>query len=166
MREFDSNGLRLAEYQGKIFEYSHDFFDCSTNIFIRRFVHSNLLKSIDKNDSSLLSLDPYEGLESIKEQFGESDYGSFKQNKEALFWVGYFYRYISYTRNVDTVFLMKIFDYRKMFEVYYVYHTQDFEWCIADLLEIYGYSEDIFDPNYRLRIAIKKLRLSKNECQI
>jgi len=157
MRDFDKNGLRLAEYQGKLFEESHDFFECSTNIFMRRFYYSDLLKTIDKNDSSLLSLDPIEGLESIKKQFGESDYGKKKKNKEALFWVGYLYRYISYTRQTNTRFLMKTFNYEKLFELYYVYHTQDLEWCVENILELYGYTEEVFDPNYRLKEAIKKV---------
>ena len=156
MREFDSNGLRLAEYQGKLFEYSYDYFECSTKIFLRRFLYSNLLKKLDKNDSSIISLDPYDGLEEIKNQFGEKNYGKEKKNKEALFWVGYIYRYISYTRKISTRLLMKIFEYPKMFEVYYSYHTQDPEWCIRSLLEIYNYPEEIFDPNYRVREAMKK----------
>lgn len=156
MREFDTNGLRLAEYQGKLFEYSYDCLDCSTSIFIRRFLHSNLLIEIDKNESALISLDPIEGLEDIKRQFGETNYGKIKMNKDALFWVGYFYRYMSYTRGVGTRLLMKLFSYKKLFEVYYVYHTQDLEWCISNLLELYGYSSDIFDPNYRLKEVIRE----------
>lgn len=151
MREFDTNGLRLAEYQGKIFEYSYDYFDCSTKVFIRRFFYSDLLRRIDKNNSALLTLDPIEGLESIKEQFGDTKYGSVKKNKEALFWVGYFYRYISYTRSISTRILMKIIEPDKLFELYYVYHTQDLEWCLENILELYGYDENIFNPNYRLR---------------
>lgn len=156
MRKFDNNGLRLAEYQGKLFEESHDFFECSTSIFMRRFLYSDLLRKMDKNDSSLLLLDPIFGLESIKEQFGESSYGKIKQNKEALFWVGYLYRYISYTRNVSTRFLMKTFDYKKLFELYYVYHTQDLEWCVENILELYGYNENLFDPNWRFKEILRK----------
>lgn len=156
MRNFDVNGLRLAEFQGKIFEYSYDYFNCSTSIFMRRFYYSNYLKFLDKNDSSILSLDPYEALDNINNQFGDKNYGIIKKNKESLFWVGYFYRYISYTRNVNTRFLMKIFKYEKMFELYYIYHTQDMEWCIVNLLELYGYDEKIFDPNDRLRKVIRQ----------
>ena len=155
MREFDTNGLRIAEYQGRLFELSREL-DCSTAIFLRRFKHSNLLIKLDKNDSSLLSLDPIEGISEITEQYGESSYGSVKKSKDSLFWVGFFYRYLSYTRNISTRLLFELFNYEKMFELYYVYHTQDFEWCVSDLLEIYGYNESIFDPNYRLKQAILK----------
>ena len=39
MREFDHNGLLLAEFQGKLFEKSEEL-NCSSPIFIRRFLHS------------------------------------------------------------------------------------------------------------------------------
>ena len=57
---------------------------------------------------------------------------------------------------------MKIFNYEKLFELYYIYHTQDLEWCVANILEIYGYTEDIFDPNYRLKEVIRK-RIKANQ---
>lgn len=45
MRQFDHNGLMLAEYQGKLFERSNEL-DCSTAVFIRRFLHSDLLSKL------------------------------------------------------------------------------------------------------------------------
>ena len=51
MREFDLNGLRLAEYQGRLFEESSKHLNCSSSIFIRRFLYSDLLKLLDLNDS-------------------------------------------------------------------------------------------------------------------
>ena len=156
MRTLDTNGLRLCEFQAKLFEASVDRFDCSTSIFLRRFYYSNLLSILDKNNSSLLSLDVSEGLDEIEKQFGESDYGNEKISKEILFWVGYIYRYISYTRNINTQFLFKTFSYKKLFELYQVYHTQDPEWCVKSLLELYNLNENYFDSNYRLKQAMKK----------
>lgn len=156
MKKFDLNGLRLAEYQGKLFEDSINRFECSSSVFIRRFLHSDLLKKLDKNESSLLSLDVKEGLDNIEDQFGVSTYGSVKASKEVMFWIGYMYRYISYTRETRTQFLFKIFNYKQMMKLYYVYHTQDPEWCIKSLLELNKLDENIFDNNYRLKIAIKK----------
>ena len=66
MRQFDHNGLMLAEYQGKLFERSNEL-DCSTAVFIRRFLHSDLLSKLDSNNSSSLSLDVCEGINSILE---------------------------------------------------------------------------------------------------
>ncbi|MCR5835039.1 MAG: hypothetical protein K6G88_00865 [Lachnospiraceae bacterium] len=157
MKKFDHNGLLLAEYQAKLFEKSYEL-NCSTPIFLRRFLHSDLLKKIDTNNPVSLSLDVNEGINTIQEQFGTSEYGKTKYSKSALFWMGYMYRYISYTRDTSTKFVMKIFSHKQMNDVYYSFHTQDPEWCIKSLLEINQLNENIFDKNYRLKEIIKKKR--------
>ena len=151
MREFDLNGLRLAEYQAKLFEASVDRFNCSTAIFLRRFLHSDLLETLDKNNSAILNLYVSDGLDSIEEQFGPSNYGKVKFSKDSLFWIGYLYRYISYTKDISTRVLFKTFSYTKLNELYYVYHTQDIEWVISNILELHNLTEDFFDKNYRLK---------------
>ena len=155
MRKFDHNGLLLAEYQAKLFEKSFEL-NCSSAIFLRRFLHSNLLKELDNENSALMSLDVNEGIQSILKQFGDSSYGKEKYSKNSLFWIGYMYRYIAYTREQSTAYIMKIFSHKQINEVYYSYHTQDPEWCIANLLEINNLSEDIFDNNLRLKKIIKE----------
>ncbi|WP_026667938.1 hypothetical protein [Butyrivibrio sp. AE2005] len=155
MRNFDHNGLLLAEYQGKLFEKSSDL-NCSTGIFIRRFLHSELLNKLDSNNPALLSLDVSEGITSIIEQFGDTDYGKIKYSKSALFWIGYMYRYISYTREISTKFILDIFTYKQMNDVYFSFHTQTPEWCINSLLDINGIDDSIFDNNLRLKKIIKK----------
>ena len=154
MREFDHNGLLLAEYQGKLFEKSNEM-NCSTGVYIRRFLHSELLKKLDTNNPASLSLDIREGNDWILEQFGDSSYGKVKYSKNALFWIGYMYRYISYTREQSTKFVVKLFDYKQMNNLYYSFHTQDPEWCIEGLLEINNLTEEVFDNNFRLKRAMK-----------
>lgn len=155
MREFDHNGLLLAEYQGKLFEKSCDL-NCSTAIFLRRFLHSELLNSLDTNNPSLLSLDVNEGILAITAQFGDTDYGKIKYSKSSLFWIGYLYRYISYTREVSTRFVMELFAHNQLNDVYYSFHTQDPEWCIRSLLNINQLDDDIFDNNLRLKKIMKE----------
>ena len=153
MREFDHDGLLLTEYQGKLFEKSAEL-ECSTAIFLRRFLHSDLVKKMDMNDAASLSLDVNEGINSIQNQFGESDYGKIKYSKSAMFWIGYMYRYLSYTREVTTKFVVDLFPYKQLNEVYYTFHTQDPEWCVQSLLEMNGANEDVFDNNLRLKTVI------------
>ncbi len=155
MRKFDHNGLLLAEYQGKLFERSNNL-NCSTAIFLRRFLHSELLNSLDTNNPSLLSLDVNEGIATITEQFGDTDYGKVKYSKSSLFWIGYLYRYISYTREVSTRFVMELFPHKQLNDVYYSFHTQDPEWCIKSLLDINDLDEEIFDNNLRLKKIMKE----------
>lgn len=153
MKEFDHNGLMLAEYQGKLFEKSAEL-DCSSSIFMRRFLHSELLNDLDNNKS--ISFDINEGINSILEQFGDSSYGKEKYSKAALFWIGYMYRYIAYTREQETSYIMKLFNHKQMNNVYYSYHTQDPEWCIKSLLNLNGMPEYTFDKNSRLKSIIKE----------
>ena len=155
MRKYDHDGLLLAEFQGKLFEKSYEL-KCSTPIFFRRFLHSDLLIKLDANNTSTLSLDVNEGLDSILVQFGDSDYGKTKYSPAALFWIGYMYRYISYTREESTKFVMKTFDYKQMNDVYYTYHTQDPEWCIRNLLELNNLTEDYFNKNIRLKNLMRE----------
>ena len=150
MREFDHDGLLLAEYQGKLFEKSAEL-GCSTAVFLRRFLHSDLVKKMDMNDAVSLSLDVNEGILSIQNQFGDSDYGKTKYSKSALFWIGYIYRYLSYTRGVTTKFVMNLFPYKQLNDVYYSFHTQDPEWCVNSLLEMNNLSEEVFNNNLRLK---------------
>ena len=153
MKEFDHNGLMLAEYQGKLFEKSVEL-DCSSSIFIRRFLHSELLNDLDNSKS--ISFDINEGIKSILEQFGDSSQGKEKYSKAALFWIGYMYRYIAYTREQETSYIMKLFNHKQMNNVYYSYHTQDPEWCIKSLLNLNGMPEYTFDKNSRLKSIIKE----------
>ncbi len=155
MRKFNEDGLLLAEYQAKLFEKSYDL-NCSSPIFLRRFIHSDLSKALDENCSSLVSLDVNEGIDNIISQFSDSNYGKIKYSKESLFWMGYLYRYISYTREESTSFIVSLFDHKLMNNVYYSFHTQDPEWCIQSLLEIKKLDKDIFDKNKRLKKVIKK----------
>lgn len=161
MREFDREGLTLCEYQGRLFEKSADL-DCSSPIFIRRFLHSDLLNTLDKNNSALLP-DINDAMENISNQFGKSEYGRIKFSKSSLFWIGYIYRYISYTREQPAYLIMKLFYYKQLNDVYYSYHTQDLEWCVASLLELNGLTESIFDNNERIKMVMRRMGYGPND---
>lgn len=155
MRKFDHNGLLLAEFQGKIFEKSEEM-NCSSPIFLRRFLHSNLLRDLDSGNNSLISFDVNAAIQSILEQFGDTSYGKEKYSQSALFWMGYMYRYIAYTREQSTSYIMELFKHEQMNAVYYSFHTQDPEWCIKSLLDLNNLSEDVFDNNSRLKKIIRE----------
>ena len=156
MRDFDTNGLRLAEFQASLFEASVKRYDCSSKIFLRRFLKSDILKQLDLNESSFISLNTEAALDEIENEFGETDYGKEKYSADALFWMGYMYRYISYTRDIYTRLLFKAFDSEQMNRLYFTYHTQDPEWCVRNLLEINGLTENFFDKNWRLKQTMIK----------
>ena len=109
-------------------------------------------------------MDAAEGINSILEQFGDTDYGKAKFARSAMFWMGNMYRYISYTREVPTRLIMKLFPYRQMNDLYYTFHTQDPEWCIQNLLELNHLTENIFDNNFRLKEVMRKKEYCKLVC--
>ena len=150
MRELDGNGLHLCKYQGELFEESVKRLNCSSLVFLRRFQKSKLAQGLDRGGYNL-ALDNDEGFEMLSSQYGESDYGKEKYPSEAMFWLGYVYRYISYTRECPTKLVMKLLPAKALIKDYYVYHTQDEEWCIGSWYERFGYSEDDFDKKRRLR---------------
>lgn len=156
MREFDDNGLLLCKYQAEIFEQSPIKAECSSMIFLRRFFKSNFAKELDKGESVLFSLDVNEAFEDIEKEFGPSKYGKVKYSADVLFWVGYITRYISYTRNFSSSLVYKTFSPKLLLDSYPGFHTQGEEWVIANLLEMQGLTEQYFDPNYRLKEALRK----------
>lgn len=155
MKELDYRGLELCEFQAKLFEASYDL-NCSSKIFLRRFYYSNLLKSMDSENAFNISLEVNDGLNSLINQFGEFSYGKDKYPKASLYWIGYMYRYIAYTREESTRFIMSLLPPDLLNRNYYAFHTQSPEWCVRSLLEIINQEEWILDKNMRLKYLIKE----------
>ena len=97
MRKFDKDGLILCKMQGQVFEMSIETTSTSSEIFIRRFMQSIIAKSLDSGDILQTNIQPKDIFERIVEQYGESKYGSVKYSPNEMYWIGYIYRYFSYT---------------------------------------------------------------------
>ena len=158
MREFDADGLTLAKYQAEIFSASVIKVPCSSPVFLRRFFNSDFAKKLDHMAIAFLSLDVDEAFCSLTNEFGESSYGKEKYPAEALYWVGYITRYISYTRCCSSFFVYKTFPMRLLVDCYPGFHTQSEEWAIDMLLSKVGKTEEHFDPNARLKEILKRER--------
>lgn len=156
MREFDKRGLDLAGYQAGIFEQSLVDTESSSQIFIRRFMKSKFVQKLDEGETFLLSLDTNEAFESLDKQYGKSVYGKIKYSKDEIYWIGYIYRYISYTRECSSRLVYKLIKPAELRNVYFAYHTQSEEWVVASLLEANHLSEEDLNLNIRLKKAIRK----------
>ena len=75
MKKIDRDGLLLCELQATAFENSIDKMDSSSEIFIRRFMKSNIAKRMD--DESILesNLQANDILQLVDEEYGVSHYG-------------------------------------------------------------------------------------------
>lgn len=155
MKEFDGNGLELATFQAELFEASLSACEESSPIFLRRFFLSDYASTLDEGDASIQSLAINEAFDAIHKQYGFSKYGKTKYTKEGLYWLGYFSRYVSYTREVASRTFYRLFDVKDIYGLYEAYHTQSEEWCLAHLLAKNGYTEATLDKNERLKAAIK-----------
>jgi len=155
-RAFDSEGLCIASFQAHVFESSLTKQSASSKIFIRRYCKSLFAEKIDHGNSCMLSLDVDEAFRELEDQYGPSEYGQIRFGKEELFWIGWMYRYIAYTRGVSTEFVYSYLKPDAFRRVYYAYHTQDEEWVFARLLEAHGLTEADFDINERFKRAIRR----------
>ena len=155
MREFDSLGLKLAQFQGEIFEKSVDRCSCSSLVFIRRFKFSNYSSVLDAANTNML-FDIEYAFDSINDKYKDKSYGKDKYSKESMYWVGYIYRYISYTREISTKKTIELISPKELISNYYVYHTQSEEWVISRILELKCISEEYFSKDLFLRRKLKE----------
>ena len=95
MRNFDSLGLELAQFQGEIFEKSISRYECSSLVFLRRFKNSSYALYLDSARFNTL-IDVEYAFSEIDKQYGKSAYGNQKYSADALYWLGYIYRYIKF----------------------------------------------------------------------
>lgn len=155
MRQFDHNGLLLATFQGKLFEESVKKKHYSSPMFLSYFQNSKVAKELDIKNPALIDLNRPLFFIRIEEEFGQISEGE-TYDVNAMFWLGYIYRYICYTRNCSTKFLLEVITPSELITHYYVYHTQSEEWVVNRILEIKGLNEDIFDKNKRMKKLLEE----------
>lgn len=163
MKKIDRDGLLLCKIQGELFESSYEKENCSSEVFIRRFMNSNIAIELD----STAFLDDTKTIQNIfdeiEKEYGISNYGKNKFNKEALYWIGYLYRYFSYTYELSSKEVYRIIKPKELNELYLPYHTLDPKVAIERILEEKNISfneQDMFDRSYNI---FKKMRLENNK---
>jgi len=122
---------------------------------------SEIVKQFDSLsilDDTLTINNVYERLE---EEFGKTNYGKVKYSSEALYWIGYLYRYMAYTYDLSSKQVYKIIKPKELNELYYVYHTFDCSQAIERILEQKGISFDLDQQNLRLLKMLRKRKYEK-----
>ena len=165
MRKIDHDGLLLCKIQGAIFENSLKKTNTSSEIFIRRFMLSDIAKQFDSKAYLDGTLTKDEVFELIEEEYGESNYGENKYNSEVLYWIGYLYRYFSYTYELTSKQVYRYVKPKELNGLYLAYHTLSCAQAIERILEAKNISFDIDEQNKRLLQIIKETRY-KNEITI
>ena len=154
----NKDGLILCDIQAQAFELSLCETDCSSEIFIRRFMYSNVASMMDNLSLLNTNLQPGDILDSIEQEFGASDYGSVKYSVNEMHWIGYIYRYFSFICDKSSQQVYKIIKPKELRSLYLPYHTMDPSKAVDMILESKGLALDSnaeFERQYQI---FKKIR--------
>ena len=159
MKQMDRDGLLLCELQAKTFESSIDFILTSSEIFIRRFMNSRIVKTIDNGAVLQTNMQSKDILESVEEQYGSSKYGSVKYTHNEMYWIGYLYRYFSYSYGISSLQAYKIVKPKELRGLFLPYHTMSPEQAIERILEA---KNMLFDDEVELKRQYEIFRRIRN----
>ena len=135
MKKIDNDGLLLCDLQGLTFELSIEHTTTSSEIFMRRFMYSKIAKTLDNESILQTNIQPKDMLELLEEEYKESKYGSVKYSKDEMYWIGYLYRYFSYTYEFSSTQVYKIIKPKELRELFLPYHTLSPAQAIERILE-------------------------------
>lgn len=138
MKKITKDGLLLCNLQAETFEKSVDKMDTSSEIFIRRFMKSEIAKRLDNASVLESNIQANDILELINEEYGVSHYGSVKYTKNEIYWIGYIYRYFAFTYDMTSAQVYKMVKPKELRGLFLPYHTMDPAQAIERILEAKG----------------------------
>lgn len=158
LKDMNADGLLLCKLQAKVFEKSVSQCDTSSAIFIRRFMNSRVAEMIDSGYLLQSVVSPTEIIQLVEEEYRYSNYGSTKYNSEEMYWIGYIYRYFSYTYELSSHRVYKIVKPKELHEIYLPYHTLSPSQAIERILEAKGMLLDEEAELMRQFVIFKQIR--------
>lgn len=135
MREFDEYGLKICRFQGELFSASLKMTECSSPVFLRRFLLSDVAKRMDNDGFRFESVNLIDVIDEVNEQYGESSYGKVRYGVDELYWIGYLYRYWAYTQEIGSKALYRMVKPATLRDLYLPYHSLDPKQAIERITE-------------------------------
>ncbi len=160
MRNLDKDGLLLCDLQAKAFELSLTQYEMSSEIFIRRFMHSEIARELDSGAILQTNLLANDILERLTEEYGESSYGSVKYGANEIYWIGYIYRFYTYTYEQSSRQAYKTVKPKELRGLFLPYHTVDPAQAIKRIMEAKGLPHDSSGELQRQYEILKRIRMS------
>jgi len=160
MKNFDEPGLKLCRMQAELFVLSASKLECSSPIFLRRFMLSNVATRMDQDGFLYESCTEDDILQEIEEEFGATKYGKEKYSTEELYWIGYLYRYWCYTYEKNSKQVYKLIKPSELRQLYYPYHSLDPAQAIERILESKGLIEE--DLTQKGVEILRKIMMKRN----
>ena len=130
--------MLLCKLQAETFEISIEKTDASSEIFIRRFMKSEIAKRLDNESILESNIQANDILDIINEEYGISNYGSVKYSKNEIYWIGYIYRFFAFTYDMTSAQVYKIVKPKELRGLYLAYHTLDPVQAVERILESKG----------------------------
>lgn len=158
MKKITKDGLLLCELQATAFENSIDKMDSSSEIFIRRFMKSEIAKRLDNESVLESNIQANDILELINEEYGVSSYGSVKYTRNEIYWIGYIYRYFVITYELTSAQVYKMVKPKELRGLFLPYHTMDPAQAIERILEAKGMLTDEKEELERQYEIFKRIR--------
>lgn len=131
MKQIDYDGLLMCRIQGRIFEKSLEYLNCSSPVFIKKYMYSDGARSMDVLNFLNKTKSDIQVLEDIK----DNSFGKIKYSSEELYWMGYIYRYLAYTYELNSKYIFSKINGTKLKELYYAYHTYDPSYAADRIIE-------------------------------
>ena len=163
MKKLNKDELLLCELQATAFENSIDKMASSSGIFIRRFMKSKIAKSLDNESVLESNIQAKDILQMIDEEYGVSNYGTVKYTHNEMYWIGYIYRYFSFTYDLSSSQVYKIIKPKELRGLFLPYHTMDPSQAIERILEAKGMFIDEETELQRQYEIFKRIRMSKKD---
>lgn len=142
MKKIDEEGLKLCALQAEVFTDSLTATQCSSLVFIRRFMNSEVAARMDRNGFLLEACDVTSIFNEVEAQYGPTSYGKERYGREELYWLGYLYRYWTYTYEKSSKQVYKQMKPKNLRKLYYPYHSLDPAQAIERILESSGSKEE------------------------
>lgn len=130
MRKCNEDCLILCRIQGNIFKKSLDILKCSSPLFIKKYMNGIDALSMDNLDFLNTSKSDIQVLLDIK----DTEFGTVKYSGEDMYWMGYLYRYWTYTYEINSKQLFKLFPGTKLIN-YSGYNNHDPKYTINMIIE-------------------------------
>ena len=160
MKKIDNIGWLLCDLKATAFECSVDKMESSSEIFIRRFMKSEIAKRFDNESILETNIQANDILQLVDEEYGVSDYGSVKYTHNEMYWIGYIYRYFAVTYELTSPQVYKIVKPKELRGLFLPYHTMDPAQAIERILEA---KEMLIDEDMELKRQYEIFKRIRNQ---
>ena len=135
MKKAGFNCKNLCKMQANLFLHYYKYSSCSPLVFARRFMTSKVAERFDTTEILLESSTEKNLVEEIDAQYCRTSHGKVEENLEAMYWIGYIYRYWCYVYEVKSKVLIQALPPSELYKRYYVYHSMDLDYAIERIAE-------------------------------